>query len=82
MTEEINRTKNDPNNVHSPKADKCTEKKKIKFTDYATERFQGDFIGTDGKIKLVRRRQEKIIRFFHVWKKFSVHRNPMLRQTL
>lgn len=51
MTEEINRTKNDPNNVHSPKADKCTEKKKIKFTDYATERFQGDFIGTDGKIK-------------------------------
>ena len=48
MSEEIDKSKLGTELVRDQKGKTCT---KIKFTDYAVERFQGDFIGPNGKIR-------------------------------
>ena len=48
MTDRINQSKLGTELVHSDKAQTSTQ---LKFTDYATERFQADFIGANGKTR-------------------------------
>ena len=48
MSEEIDKSKLGTELVRDQKGKTCT---KIKFTDYAVERFQGDFIGPNGKFR-------------------------------
>ena len=48
MTDRINQSKLGTELVHSDKAQTSTQ---LKFTDYATERFQADFIGSNGKTR-------------------------------
>ena len=48
MTHKIKQTKLDTKLIHNETAQTNT---RLKFTDYATERFQGSFIGNDGMIR-------------------------------
>ena len=48
MTDRINQSKLDTKLIHDETAQTNT---RLKFTDYATEKFQGSFIGKDGKIR-------------------------------